>query len=72
MSKEAKLSELCFDIETVFGRAKSLYDGIKAGLVTTQQEMKEWLKKQTTKQRSDYKQYTSFLFLMLGLFLQLI
>ena len=61
MSKEAKLSELYYDIERGFGSAKSLYDdAIKAGLVITQEEVKEWLKNQSVKQRSGYKQYNSF------------
>ena len=37
MSKEAKLSELYYDIERGFGSAKSLYDdAIKAGMVITE------------------------------------
>ena len=61
MSKEEKVSELNYDIESGFGSAKSLYDdAIQAGLVITLNEVKEWLKKQSIKQRSDYKQYNSF------------
>ena len=45
MSKNNKLSELYYDIEQGFGSAKSLYDdAIKAGLVVTLNEVKEWLK----------------------------
>ena len=44
-----------------FGSAKSLYDdAIKAGLVITQEEVKEWLKSQSIKQRSNYKQYNGY------------
>ena len=61
MSKNDKLSELYYDIEGGFGSAKSLYDdAIKAGLVVTLNEVKEWLKSQSIKQRSNYKQYNSY------------
>ena len=61
MSKEAKLSELYYDIESGFGSANSLYDdAIKSGLVVTLHEVKEWLKSQSIKQRSNYKQYNSY------------
>ena len=41
--------------------ARSLYDdAIKAGLVVTLNEVKEWLKSQSIKQRSSYNQYNSF------------
>ena len=61
MSKNDKLSELYYDIESGFGSAKSLYDdAIKAGIVITLNEVKEWLKSQSIKQRSNYKQYNSY------------
>ena len=61
MSKNDKLSELYYDIELGFGSAKSLYDdAIKAGMVITLNEVKEWLKSQSIKQRSNYKQYNSY------------
>ena len=61
MSKNNKLAELYYDIESGFGSAKSLYDdAIKAGLVVTLNEVKEWLKSQSIKQRSNYKQYNSY------------
>ena len=48
-------------LKAVFGSAKSLYDdAIKAGLVVTLNEVKEWLKSQSIKQRSNYKQYNSY------------
>ena len=45
--KNQVLSDLYYDIESGFGSAKSLYDdAIKAGLVITLNEVKEWLRGQ--------------------------
>ena len=61
MNKNQVLSDLFYDVEQGFGSAKSLYDdAIKAGLVVTLNEVKEWLKSQSIKQRSNYKQYNSY------------
>ena len=61
MNKNEVLSDLYYDIESGFGSAKSLYDdAIKKGLVITQQEVKDWLKSQSLKQRKGYKNYNSF------------
>ena len=52
MNKNEVLSELYYDIESRFGSPKSLYDdAIKKGLVITQQEVNDWLKNQSLKQR---------------------
>ena len=61
MNKQQVLSDLHYDVQSGFGSAKSLYDdAIKAGLVVTLNEVKEWLKSQSIKQRSNYKQYNSY------------
>ena len=58
--KNTKLSELYYDIESGFGSAKQLYnDARKAGLVITLEEVKEWLRSQTLKQRKNYKNFNS-------------
>ena len=61
MTKEQKLSELYYDVENGFGSAKSLYDDArKAGLVITLNEVKEWLRSQTLKQRKGYTNSNSY------------
>ena len=61
MNKNEALSELHYDIESGFGSAKSLYDdAIKKGLVITQQEVKNWLKSKSLKQRKNYKNHDSY------------
>ena len=61
MNKNEVLSDLYYDIESGFGSAKSLYDeAIKKGLAVTQQEVKDWLKSQSLKQRKGYKNYNSY------------
>ena len=59
--KNNKLSELYYDIENGFGSAKQLYDDArKAGVVITLNEVKEWLRGQTLKQRKNYKNFNSY------------
>ena len=59
--KNNKLSELYYDIESGFGSAKQLYnDARKAGVVITLEEVKEWLRGQTLKQRKNYKNSNSY------------
>ena len=59
--KNQVLSDLYYDIESGFGSAKSLYDDArKAGLVITLNEVKEWLRGQSLKQRKNYKNYNSY------------
>ena len=59
--KNSKLSELYYDIENGFGSAKQLYDDArKAGVVITLEEVKEWLRGQTLKQRKKYKNFNSY------------
>ena len=59
--KNNKLSELYYDIEDGFGSAKQLYnDARKAGVVITLNEVKEWLRGQTLKQRKNYKNSNSY------------
>ena len=61
MNKNEVLSDLYYDIGSGFGSAKSLYDdAIKKGLVITQQEVNDWLKNQSLKQRKNYKNYNSY------------
>ena len=59
--KNNKLSELYYDIDSGFGSAKQLYDDArKAGVVITLNEVKEWLRGQTLKQRKNYKNFNSY------------
>ena len=61
MSKDQVLSDLFYDVEQGFGSAKQLYDDArKAGVVITLEEVKEWLKSQSLKQRKGYKNYNSY------------
>ena len=55
------MSELYYDIENGFGSAKQLYnDARKAGIVITLNEVQEWLRGQTLKQRNNYKNFNSY------------
>ena len=55
------MSELYYDIENRFGSAEQLYDDArKAGAVITIEEVKEWLRSQTLKQRKNYKNFNSY------------
>ena len=59
--KNDKLSELYYDSENGFGSAKQLYnDARKAGIVITLNEVQEWLRGQTLKQRKNYKNFNSY------------
>ena len=73
MNKNEVLSELYYGIESRFGSAKSLYDdAIKKGLVITQQEVNDWLKNQSLKQRKITRITTVIQYLLVGRFIVLI
>ena len=58
--RDNELSELYYDIENGFGSAKQLYNDARIAVVTTLEEVKEWLRGQTLKQRKNYKNFNSY------------
>ena len=67
LSNEHILGNIYYDLERGYGSAKSLYEQAKEeGAVITLEEVKNFMKKQSNKQKKGYQNYNRNWFHLLG------